>query len=307
MRKKVKKLRLIAGGASIVGAGAWILVSTVPKKMENQPVAPTSEKESTMQVHDSSKQTVPRAYSSLDLMEEKKSSLDRNFDSELVGLTEGEIEALLQELKESSENWPEDRANFYLAWGSRDATQAVAHAKKHGGNSSSALISRSLTGWASQDREAASEWILAQEEGREKILFAKGLLSTMADASPEVKSEWIEQVAESPHSRAFVSAFTREWANTNPNKAIQWATNLTEKSVRKDSVQSVIKVWVKNDTEATANFLNEINEGGFRDEIVSYFVKEVVVFDKETALDWANSINDQEMKDTTKESINNFH
>lgn len=277
------------------------MVSTFPKKVEDRSAELLPGKSSRVsQTIVPSTEIVDEVYSSSELVKQEQPLSaqlpDRDFQSELSGLSGEKIKSLLEELEQSSENWPNDRADFYLAWGRENPIQAIAHARQHGGSSSSALASQSLTGWASQDQEAVSEWILAQEEGREKILFAKGLFSTMTDASSEMKSEWVGKIAESPHSKAFVKAFTREWALATPGKALDWASSLSEDSVRSSSLQAAIKTCVENDMDAAAHFFNKVGEGKVRDEAVSYFVTQVASFERDSAIEWAKTISDPSLQ-----------
>ena len=224
---------------------------------------------------------------------------------------------------------------FCYAWGKVAGAAAVEFARKEPGVGKVAAISGALAGWASQDPQAARQWISSRLEPGERLLHTWAFIDGWARHDPRAATEYVLSFPNTPGVDRFIRSIAVEmvrvggpaaadwamalppgslrqtgveevtggWARTAPSLASDWAFALQDSALATRAVDRAITEWARADGIAAGGFLERQPASVIRDAAVSAYLAVLATEDLQAVSHWAKTIRNSSLREQSLRRI----
>lgn len=181
---------------------------------------------------------------------------------------------------------------FRFAWGKLDGQAAATYATGLSGKSKEYSIASVMSGWASQDPEAAIAWVNALQDEGDLSRFSRGLVQGLAKTDPDLATAFALEkgAAGDKRVREYISEIAREQVNRNITSAISWAENLPENSLKESALERIGANFVEKDPEQAAAWARQYAGTGYGANVIGEVADEWAEKDPVSAVSWVASL-----------------
>ena len=211
----------------------------------------------------------------------------------LAQLDPENIESAMDTLRENADGQAPFRNMGLLtyAFGAMDGEKAIEYAQGIEGRGSVFTTSSALSGWASNDPQAAMAWLQSREnlEGMEKAMFARGLVNGLAQTDLNMATEYALSVGDADMQRQFFDVIAREQMNKGIEAASAWANTLPD-DAKSDALYNIARQFTRDDLDAAAKWASNYATEPYGNFAVAEVADELSERDPLAAIDWLNSL-----------------
>ena len=248
-------------------------------------------------------------------------------------LTPENAEAARDAISETVSGWESFRFLGLLnyKWGAIDGSNAVAAAQNMGGRESFMSTAMVLSGWATNDPEAALTWMESQESNNG--MWMRSLVTGLAGSDPERATElvsemaqddpraaqgytesiarellkggigeaeqWLDSLADPSMRKGAIETISGHLARTDPKQALSWASQLDPGDGQNSGMNKIFSDWSRRDPAAASQTLTSIPDGPSKDYAITGLVSGTLREDPEAAVTWAATIGDDGLRNET--------
>lgn len=148
----------------------------------------------------------------------------------------------------------------------------------------------------------ATSWAESLPEGSIKAAAFDRVAEKFASDDPEAAAEWIKSHAGNEYAERGVREVVEELARRDPAQAASWIEELPADSQPRAMAETFNR-WTREDPVAAGEYLTSMPQSPVRDSAVSSFARELDREDPSTAAQWAATIGDAEMRTETLSSV----
>lgn len=190
---------------------------------------------------------------------------------------------------------------FAYAWGSIDATKAMASMEENGGRMGGIMKGPILGGWASSDPDAAIAWMADQEDNGEKTRMSRGLIAGLARTDTAKATEYVTSLGEDGQGR-YVGVIASEEMKKGIGSAEEWALGLESDQLKTDAMEEVARTYARQDLDKAADWvLNHTDDATSKDAVAEVAneltERSLKDGDMSSTIEWVSDLPDGAVKD----------
>jgi hypothetical protein len=247
-------------------------------------------------------------YGAIDYCKQRSSGIGSGFA--ISGVLEGWAASNSEDARQWVER-PDNQGmaklyNFGLVkgWASNDlngASEYVMNMK--GGDEVGKLAGIIAEQYNKRGFEDASRWAENIENPKLKEAAFSKLSRSLARDKPEQMASWLTEHTDGKYAVKAFENLGSKWSETDPESAINYFSDLPEGKVQEVGVKSVIGNWAKQDPLAAGNWLNDQSPSPRLDSALANYATTVSLDDGASAMDWAVSISEDKLQQKTVRQV----
>ena len=247
-------------------------------------------------------------YGAIDYCKQRSSGIGSGFA--ISGVLEGWAASNSEDARQWVER-PDNQGmaklyNFGLVkgWASNDlngASEYVMNMK--GGDEVGKLAAIIAEQYNKRGFEDASRWAENIENPKLKEAAFSKLSRSLARDKPEQMASWLTEHTDGKYAVKAFENLGSKWSETDPESAINYFSDLPEGKVQEVGVKSVIGNWAKQDPLAAGNWLNDQSPSPRLDSALANYATTVSLDDGASAMDWAVSISEDKLQQKTVRQV----